>query len=120
MQNPGLADILLKCTENKYIIESTTDQFWGTGILLARDDCLDNRKWISPGLLGEILEEICAELITKDIPANEQMSIYSSPPVDNSMDMTCLDARGASMSTNQHGLHVETNPSFLHKNLNSH
>ena len=57
-QNPGLSDILLKCTENKHIVESTTDRFWGTGIPLVSDDCLDNRKWINPGLLGEILAEI--------------------------------------------------------------
>ena len=72
VQNPGLSDILLKCTENKHIVKSTTDRFWGTSIPLVSDNCLDNRKWISPGLLGEILEEICSELASTDSPTNDQ------------------------------------------------
>ena len=70
VQNPGLADILLKCTKNKHILESTTDRFWGTGIPLVSDDCLNSGKWISPGLLGEILEEIPSELASRDFLAS--------------------------------------------------
>ena len=91
MQNPGLANILLKCTENKQIVESTTDRFWGTGIPLANVDCLDNRKWISPGLLGEILEEIHAKLSIMDTPANAQAPKHPNPSGDNSMDTTSAD-----------------------------
>ena len=33
-QNPSLMDLLVNLTENKLIIESTADRFWGTGIPL--------------------------------------------------------------------------------------
>ena len=116
-QNPGLSDILLKCTENKHIVESTTDRFWGTGIPLVSNDCLDNRKWISPGLLGEILEEICSELASTDSPANDQnlpsnpLPLHPSCHDDNSMDTSSSDTKVASRFT---GLQAETIQSNRH------
>ena len=34
------------------------DRLWGTGVNLNCDDCLNSEKWISPGILGKILERI--------------------------------------------------------------
>ena len=33
-QNSGLKDVLIYCTENKQIVESANDRFWGTGVPL--------------------------------------------------------------------------------------
>ena len=33
------------------------NRLWGTGIPLAREGCLNKEKWISPGILGELLME---------------------------------------------------------------
>ena len=63
-QNSGLRDVLIHCTGDKQIIESAKDKFWGTGIPLQDDDCLNPSKWLSrgSGIMGEILTEIREEL----------------------------------------------------------
>ena len=63
-QNSCLRDVLVHCTGDKQIIESAKDKFWGTGIPLQDDDCLNPRKWLSrgSGIMGEILTEIREEL----------------------------------------------------------
>ena len=68
-QNSCLRDVLIHCTGDKQIIESAKDKFWGTGIPLQDDDCLNPRKWLSrgPGIMGEILTEIREELQTTPI-----------------------------------------------------
>ena len=58
MQNPDLLQILVEKTSNKTVVESANDRLWGTGVPLARDGCLDKERWISPGILGELLMEI--------------------------------------------------------------
>ena len=67
-QNSCLRDVLIHCTGNKQIIESAKDKFWGTGIPLQDDDCLNPSKWLSrgSGIMGEILTEIREEL--RNIP----------------------------------------------------
>ena len=40
-------------------MESKNDWLWETGVPLARDGCLNKERWISPGILGELLIEIC-------------------------------------------------------------
>ena len=56
-QNPILAK-LLDSTGNKTIVECCKDTDWGTGVLLYAENPLDNSKWHSQGLLGEILETV--------------------------------------------------------------
>ena len=41
-QNNGLKDVLIYCTENKKIVESANDRFWGTGVPLHCNDCLNH------------------------------------------------------------------------------
>ena len=61
VQNPILLDILVKCTGTKRIVECSKDRLWGTGIPLAQVDCLDSDCWITPGIMGKILEDIRME-----------------------------------------------------------
>ena len=52
---------LLNKTGYKRIVECTNNRLWGTGVPLNRAECLDQSKWTSQGVLGEILEEIHLE-----------------------------------------------------------
>ena len=61
VQNPILLEILIKRTGNKRIVECARDRLWGTGLALAREDCLNSDKWITPGIMGKLLEEIRTE-----------------------------------------------------------
>ena len=56
-QNPLLAK-LLNSTGNRTIVECCKDTDWGTGVPLYAENPLDNTKWHSQGLLGEILESV--------------------------------------------------------------
>ena len=60
-QNPLVMDILVHKTGNKRIVECATDRLWATGLPLSDPACLDDTKWISPGILGQILESIRSE-----------------------------------------------------------
>ena len=57
-QNPEIMDVLVNRTGNKTIVESARDRFWGTGVPLSDPDCFNNTKWVTQGILGELLEEI--------------------------------------------------------------
>ena len=57
-QNSDLLQLLVEKTGKKTIVECANDRLWGTGIPLAREGCLDKEKWISGGILGELLMEI--------------------------------------------------------------
>ena len=57
-QNQHLMDTLIEKTGSKKNVECANDCLWGTGVNLNRDDCLNSEKWISPGILGKILEGI--------------------------------------------------------------
>ena len=73
-QNPNIMDILLRKTVSKRIVESASDHLWGTGIPLGDPTCLDPTKWISQGIMGQILECIRGEV-------NQSMhSLYQKPP----------------------------------------
>ena len=60
-QNVELMEVLQTKTGAKQIVACTNDSFWGTGISINKPDCLDQTKWTSQGILGEILEEIRQE-----------------------------------------------------------
>ena len=51
-------DTLIEKTGSKKIVECANDRLWGTGVNPNHDDCLNPEKWISPGILGKILEGI--------------------------------------------------------------
>ena len=92
-QQPALMDVLINCTQNKEIVECATDKIWGTGYALSKPDCLDRSRWTSPGILGEILTEICEEEARSRLYPEASNSItedptetMSAPP--NSMETT--------------------------------
>ena len=47
----------------KRIVECASDRLWGTGVPLGDPNCLDPTKWISQGILGQILECIREEAV---------------------------------------------------------
>ena len=57
-QNPYAMDCLIRKTGSKRIVECAADHLWATGIPLNDPTCLDETKWISPGILGQMLESI--------------------------------------------------------------
>ena len=60
-QNPLALNTLITKTGHKRIVECASDQLWGTGLSLGGPQCLDHTKWISQGILGQILEDIHSE-----------------------------------------------------------
>ena len=58
VQNPIVLNTLLTKTGDKHIVECASDRLWGTGLPLSDPDCLDRTKWISQGILGQILKDI--------------------------------------------------------------
>ena len=68
LQNPELLDILLTRTGTKTIIESAKDDVWGTGVALHNPNCLQRNKWVSQGIMGEILQELCDTI--RNTPTN--------------------------------------------------
>ena len=61
IQNPTLMEILVQRTGTKRIVECANDRLWGTGTPLAHPDSLNSDRWITPGIMGKILEEIRLE-----------------------------------------------------------
>ena len=57
-QNPHAMDTLIRKTGNKRIVKCASDRLWATGIPLTDPNCLDDTKWISQGILGQMLESI--------------------------------------------------------------
>ena len=57
----------------KRIVECASDRLWGTGVPLGDPECLDPTKWISQGILGQILEYIREEAV------NSRRHFYQQP-----------------------------------------
>ena len=74
VQNPILLELLVKCTGNMQIVECSKDRLWGTGIPLTQDDCLDCDRWISPGIMGKILEDIRKEFYNQFNSENHSLN----------------------------------------------
>ena len=62
-QNTNVMDTLLNKTGKKRIVECTSDRLWGTGMPLGDPECLNPTKWISQGIMGQILEYIREEAV---------------------------------------------------------
>ena len=57
----------------KRIVECASDRLWGTGLPLGDPDCLNHTKWISQGIMGQILEYILEEAV------NPRRHFYPQP-----------------------------------------
>ena len=73
-QNPMAMDTLLYKTGNKKIVECVSDCLWGNGMPLGDPACLDSTKWISQGILGQMLECIHSEV------TQPRAQSYHQPP----------------------------------------
>ena len=62
-QNLVAMDTLLHKTGQKQIAECPADRLWGMGLPLGDPACLDTSKWISQGIMGQILESISDEAL---------------------------------------------------------
>ena len=79
VQNPILLEILVKRTGAKRIVECAKDRLWGTGTPLSQEDCLNSDRWITPGIMGKILEDIRMEFSTQFGPG-PLIGVQSAPP----------------------------------------
>ena len=93
-QNPLAMDTLVHKTGSKRIVECSSDHLWATGISLNDPSSLDDTKWITPGILGQILENIHNEQV---INHNSMHHYYSQPPAITHPLVTQLPAGGAQM-----------------------
>ena len=85
VQNPILLEILVKRTGTKWIVEYSKDRLWGTGTPLAQVDCLDSDWWITPGIMGKILEDIHMEFYSQFNPDHHPLiGIQCNSPVPGS------------------------------------
>ena len=71
-QNINAMDTLVNKTGTKRIVECASDRLWGTGMPLSDPACLDHAKWISQGILGQILERIRDEVLNSRIHSYHQ------------------------------------------------
>ena len=77
LQNPPVMDTLLWKTGQKTIVECTSNSLWGTGIPRNDPNCLNSSKWISQGIMGQILEGIHNNIL------QSQPHPYSRPAISN-------------------------------------
>ena len=75
-QNPVAMDTLLYKTGNKKIVECASDRLWGNGMPLGDPACLDSTKWISQGILGQMLE-----CIHSKVTQPRAQSYHQLPPL---------------------------------------
>ena len=78
-QNPAAMDTLLYKTGNKKIVECASDCLWGNGMPLDDPACLDSTKWISQGILGQMLECIHSEVTQPRAQSYHQPSPSFTP-----------------------------------------
>ena len=57
----------------KRIVECTSDRLWSTGMPRGDPDCMNPTKWISQGIMGQILEYIWEEEV------NPRRHFYPQP-----------------------------------------
>ena len=111
-QNTNVMDMLVNKTGIKRIVECASDRLWGTGVPLGDPDCLDPTKWISQGILGQILEYIRDEvlnsrrhfyhqlLLSSQTSINEQMTHQINPNLRHEVDnTTSVSGRSVSSAT---------------------
>ena len=101
VQNPILLEILVRRTGNKRIVECAKDRLWGTGTALAQENCLNSDRWITPGIMGKLLEEIRTEFssqfqVTSLPSALPGVPHDTSPPLSSGNTSTAPYAEGQS------------------------
>ena len=77
-------DCLIQKTGNKRIVECATDRLWATGIPLSDQSFLDESKWLSPGILGRMLESIRNDQALHLTSSHGYRDGIAQPPLVNS------------------------------------
>ena len=93
-QNPPVMDTLISKTGSKTIVECAADRLWGTGIPLNDPTCLDPQKWITQGIMGQILEDIRSEALkNQGDPQHQYPTAVTStwPPPARNINIQRLD-----------------------------
>ena len=80
LQNPLAMDTLIRKTGSKTIVECASDRLWGNGIPLNDPTCLDPQKWTTQGIMGQILEGIRSEAMTRYHDPQRQYPTASASP----------------------------------------
>ena len=88
-QQPALMDVLVNCIWDKEIVECASDKVWGTGYTLSKPDCLNRRRWVGQGILGEILTEIRDE--ESHLRLHGTTSVQQPPVTQMSTTLTNAD-----------------------------
>ena len=70
-------------------MECSKDRLWGTGVPLTQDDCLNRDRWISPGIMGKILEDIRTEFCNQFDPEHHSLNGIQSNPLDPPGTILC-------------------------------
>ena len=91
-QNPLALNTLLTKTGEKRIVECASDRLWGTLLPLSDPDCLDGTKWISQGILGQILEDIRNEFKHADMH-------YSHPATISTVNQSVTHVKHEAVSS---------------------
>ena len=116
-QNPLVLNTLLTKTGEKRIVECASDQLWGTGLPLSDPDCLDRSKWISQGILGQILEDIRNKFKEADRCHRHSQYVVSPPqPVVNAAAITTATITAANQPITQ-ALHEAVSSDFAPNHL---
>ena len=112
-QNPHLMHVLLEKTSNKTIVECANDRLWGNGKALSEESCLNRDQWITQGILGQILENICAEFASSRpplplypfvnglTPGYERPSLHSAPNMYSTNPMHTITMQPAAFRPTQ-------------------
>ena len=65
-------------------MECATDHLWATGVPLSDPTSLDEMKWISQGILGQMLESICNEQLIGHVSAT---GYHQQPAITSNMSL---------------------------------
>ena len=87
-QNPHAMDTLIRKTGNKRIVECASDRRWATGVPLNDPNCLDETKWTSQGILGQMLESIHNDIL--NCQRGSMDTHYHQPNFGHSRDQSLL------------------------------
>ena len=92
-------DTLIRKTGNKRIVECASDRLWATGIPLTNPSCLDDTKWNSQGILGQMLESIRNDSLNCH---RGSMSIQYHHPINPSHTSTSSQSLLPDLDMQQH------------------
>lgn len=62
-QNPNLSKLLIS-TGSLLLVEASPDRLWGTGVHLRSENALVRKKWISNGLMSEVIQQVRKSLVS--------------------------------------------------------